>query len=128
MYQLRRLLKAPSEAVNRKVFYLADYEPLSLRDWADEFQRRMSAPPIRRIPVWAARVAALAGDCLNRLGARRYPLNSFRLSNVMTSFEVDTSSLEVVCGPLPYTTQLGAAETVGWLNNMWSGGSEMPVP
>jgi nucleoside-diphosphate-sugar epimerase len=119
VYQIWRLLQAPAHDICGKVFYLADYEPIALQAWADEFQERMAAPPIRRIPLWAAKMVAIAGDFLNQVGFSRCPFNTFRLANVLTSFQVDTANLEALCGPLPYTAKLGAAETVAWLNDLW---------
>ena len=39
VHQYLRLLEAPASQINRKVFYAADYQPLSLREWANAFQR-----------------------------------------------------------------------------------------
>ncbi len=120
VYQYLRLLEVETDLVNRKLLYLADYDPIAVEDWAEEFQRALGAPPIRTLPLWLARAGARAGDFLNWLGWSRFPLNSFRLTNVLTPFELDLSVTEKVCGPLPFTMQEGVKETVGWLQAVWA--------
>lgn len=118
--QLLRLLVAPAERVNRRTLYVADYEPITLDAWADEFQRQLGAPPIRRLPVAAAVAAAKIGDFVNMVGFPDFPFNSFRLRNVRVAYRFDLAATEAACGPLPYTTSEGVAETVAWLRRVWS--------
>jgi nucleoside-diphosphate-sugar epimerase len=119
VYQYRRLLEAPASALHRRVFYLADYEPLVLETWAEAFQRALHAPPIRTLPLPVAIAAAKVGDVVNRLGVRRFPFNSFRLGNVRTAYQVDLSATAAVCGPLPYDVAEGVTRTVAWLRDCW---------
>lgn len=115
VWQYCRLLEAPAEAIVRRVFFLADYEPLALEAWAEAFRIELGGPPIRTMPVAVARTAALVGDLINFLGVKRFPFNSFRLKNVLTPYVVDLSSTRSVCGELPYTMQEGVIETARWL-------------
>lgn len=117
VHQCAELLAAPTIDIHGKVFYLADYFPISLRGWADEFQRALNAPPIRSIPVAFARIGARVGDVIARAGPVSFPFTSFRLHNVLTEYVVDASATEQVCGPLPYTMAEGVAETVEWLRS-----------
>lgn len=120
--QYCELLTAPAEQVHEKVFYLADYDPLSLRAYADALAHEMDAPPIRTIPeplMWAA---AKAGDVLNYCGWSRFPLNSFRLTNILTEYQVDMVKTQEVCGRLPYTFEEGIRETVAWFLTVRPGG------
>jgi hypothetical protein len=113
-----RLLQAPAQLVQRKTFYLADYEPIDLMAWCDAFQRALNVPPIRRVPVSLARVLARCGDVVNAVGIRSFPFNSFRLNNVLTQYRFDTAATEAVCGRLPYTMEQGVAETAAWLRRV----------
>lgn len=115
VHQYVRLLEAPAEQIVRKTYYLADYEPLSLRAWADTIQRELGAKPIPTLPRPLARAAALTGDLANRIGFSRFPFNSFRLNNVLTEYQVDLSRTREVCGPLPYDMNAGVRELVAWL-------------
>ncbi len=117
-YQFRRLIEVPAEAIHQKTFYLADYKPLSLRDWTSGFQLAFGAPPIRTIPESLARVCARMGDLINACGYRTFPFNSFRLNNVLAESGFSTGPIESVCGPLPYTMKQGIEETAAWFNKI----------
>lgn len=113
-YQYLQLLLAPADSVHGKVFYLADYEPLSLRAYTDRLADLLGARPIPTLPLPVAKALAKAGDALNALGWRSFPFNSFRLQNILTEYVIDLSETEAVCGPLPYGFEQGVQETVAW--------------
>lgn len=114
-HQYRKLIEAPAERIHEEVFYLADYHPISLRDWADGFRKEFGARRIPTLPEGLARLAARAGDVLNFLGFRNYPFNSFRLGNVLTEYRIDLAATERICGSLPYTVEQGITETAQWM-------------
>ena len=115
VHQYRKLLATDAATISRRTLYLADYEPLSLRQWADGVQRRLGARPIRTVPEPIARAGAAAGDVLNRIGWRQFPFNSFRLRNVLMEYVFDLTLTRDICGPLPYTVNDGIDATVAWL-------------
>jgi nucleoside-diphosphate-sugar epimerase len=122
----RLLLDAPAASIHRRTFYLGDYEPIDLRAWAEAFRDALQAPPIRTVPLTLARVGAGIGDVVNAFGFDRFPLNSFRLRNVMTPSVLDLSATEAVCGRLPYSLADGVAQTATWLRATWSGSAAVP--
>lgn len=113
-HQYIKLLLAEAESVHGKTLYLADYEPLALREWVNMLSRELGSVPIKTVPESVARVAARCGDFINACGYRGFPFNSFRLKNVLTEYRVDLAETEKVCGPLPYTLQEGVKETAKW--------------
>jgi len=117
-FQYQRLLEVPADLIQRKTFYLADYEPIDLLAWCDAFQREFQSRPIPHIPLAVARAVAYGGDAVNAIGMRGFPFNSFRLNNVLTQYHFDTSATEAVCGPLPYDMKRGVAETAAWLRTI----------
>jgi len=120
-HQFTKLLTAPDEAVHRDVFYLADYAPIALTEWAEMFQRGLHAPPIHRVPYWLARSFAGVGDLVVALGARSFPFTSFRLNNVITENVVDLEPTRRICGELPFSVEEGVDQTVSWLNGVLNG-------
>ena len=124
VHQYGRLLEAPADMMHERVFYLADYQPISLQRWTDNLQREFGA---RRIPVFPkvfARIAAKAGDLIHFLGAEKFPFNSFRLNNVLTEYVYDLAATQRVCGELPYTVEAGVEETVRWITSLSEGASD----
>src|SRR5437868_2266888 len=111
--QYRRLLEAPADKL-REVFYVADYQPLALREWANAFQREFNCKQIRTVSEPAAKALARAGDLFNAAGLHRFPFNSFRLNNILTEYKYDMSPTEAVCGEMSYTFEEGVKETATW--------------
>lgn len=114
VYQLKRLLEADETQIHKKTFWLADYQPLVVSDWADQIARRFGSRPVKAVPVSALRVAAVAGDGLGRLG-RGFPMNSFRLNNMTNDMVYDTTDTEAAIGALPVTLEDGTAQTIEWM-------------
>jgi nucleoside-diphosphate-sugar epimerase len=112
-YQYLRLLEAENAAVNGEVFYMADYEPLSLRDYVNALARELGVRRPFTVPLPLARMLALIGDGICAMGLR-FPYNSFRLKNMRTEYVFDMSRTEAVCGPLPFGFEDGVKATVVW--------------
>lgn len=116
IYQLDKLIHANEGLINHKTFYLCDYPPLNLKIWAELIRREMHSKKIPTYPVSLLKIAAIAGDFLQKLGWRRVPLTSFRLMNLTANMVYNTSDLESICGKLPYDLETGVKETVQWMN------------
>ncbi|MBE3145220.1 MAG: NAD-dependent epimerase/dehydratase family protein [Planctomycetes bacterium] len=118
VYQYQKILEASTEQVHRKTFYLADYEPISLRAWVNAFQRELGARPVPTVPEPFAKVMACLGDMINLVGVKSFPFNSFRLKNILTEYQFDLANTEKVCGPLPYNMEQGVQETAVWIRTL----------
>lgn len=115
VYELVRIANAPIDKVNRRVFWLSDYPPLVLDDWANAISDAFGVRRPYSVPYWLLRVAAKVGDAAKILGYREPPLTSFRLKNLLTDMTYDTSSTKEVVGPLPYTMDVGVQMTIDWI-------------
>ena len=113
--QLALLLTADEARVLKRTFYLADYEPIELRAWAESIRTAFAAAAIKEVPLQILTMAALTGDLLKRLGVRNPPLTSFRLDNMTTEAVHDLSPLKEVCGAVPYDVEEGVRLTVEWM-------------
>ena len=113
-FQYLKLLTAPKVQVHRRTFYLADYEPLSLRKYVDLLAQRLDAPRVKSMPYPVARVLALCGDLSRFIGIKNFPFTSFRLNNILTEYQFDMSPTKAVCGDLPYTFEDGVKATAEW--------------
>jgi nucleoside-diphosphate-sugar epimerase len=115
VHQILRLLTADRGEVDGRVFYVADYEPIEVADWAARIQRATGAPPLRSAPVALLRVMATAGDVLKGLGWKDPPLTRFRLDNLLTEMMHDLAPVRRVAPELPVPLDLGITRTVEWL-------------
>ena len=116
VHQIGRLLEAPREAVRGRIFYMADYEPVELREFADKVQEALGARKIPQIAYGLLKAAGIGGDVLQRVGWSAPPLTSFRLGNIIMNEIQDLRPLEDVVGPLPFSIEDGIRATVQWLN------------
>lgn len=115
-HQILRLLDCTADAVHQRTFFLADYETITLRDWANLIADRLGVRRPRTMSDSLIRVGAIAGDALQCVGYRNPPLSSFRLSNIRSdSSHVPIQDIQAVTGALPYSTTAGVDLTVNWL-------------
>lgn len=117
VYQIWKIIQAPKQNVHGKTFYLADYSPVCLKEFANRVQLRMGAKPIRTLPVTVLKYAARLGDGAQFFGWKNPPLTSFRFQNLVTSELQDLTGLEQLVGPLPFTLEQGIDMTISWLEN-----------
>lgn len=118
VFQLRKLMDAPSHLIATKTFYLGDYDAIEVgafsKTIADEFG---VSTPIS-VPLWVLDILAKIGDVLVRIGYKNAPLTSFRLSNLKTEMVHDFADISMVTGPLPYAIDQGVRITVNWMNSV----------
>lgn len=116
VHQIDRLVAIRAAGLLRRTVYLADHEPIELKAWADLIQQELKAHPVREVPLAVLRAAALVGDALKSMKLR-FPMNSFRLNNLLTEAILDTAPLQAVAGPLPHDLRSAVAITCRWMNS-----------
>jgi GlcNAc-P-P-Und epimerase len=115
VHQILGLMQAAEARVMGRVFYLADYEPIEVLDWARRIQAETGGPAVRTLPIRILRAVAAGGDLLQRLGWRDPPLTSFRLSNLITEMLYDLEPVRALVPNLPVSLNHGVERTVAWL-------------
>lgn len=114
IYQIDSILNAPSDKVNEQVFYLGDYQPTNIEEWANEIGSELSIK-IKTVPFSIVKLAALGGDILKVIGIN-FPMTSFRLKNMTTDNIVDLSNTKYIAPNLPCTRIEGVQQTLKWMN------------
>ena len=118
VYQIEKFLLAPENLIHRKVFYLADYEPLSLQKWVNAIANGLGKKSPPSIPLGVCHALAIIGDSFQKIHLEKYfPFNSFRLSNILTEYTYNMSSTKSICGDLPYDFEGGVFNLVNWIKN-----------
>ena len=115
IYQIISILEASEEKVMRKVFYLGDYEPYDITEWANEIAA-CAGFKIPKIPYFPFVLAGWLGDFLKLLGIT-FPMTSFRLRNMTTDNVHDLSPIEGIAPHLPVTRQDGNRRTIEWIRS-----------
>lgn len=111
--QIASLMFADTTGQVQKVFYIGDYVPININEWADEIAA-MLGYRVRAVPYVVARLAAWLGDVLKVAGIR-FPLTSFRLRNMTTDNILDLSETRKIVGEVQIERKVGVAETLKWL-------------
>ncbi len=117
-YQIMKLINAEENLIERKVFYISDYQPLSLTAWTNSLAAALGARRPHSIPIFVARILGLCGDVINWLGFKKFPLNSYRVRNITTEYIFDLTATEVVCGSLPFTVEQGISRLATWFKEL----------
>lgn len=116
VHAIERLLEAPAERIQGRLFHVADEPPVCIADWAQTIATALGRRPPLHIPEAVVRLAAGCGDALRLLGWKNPPLHSQRLANMRSpspSFPIE-EMLELA-GPLPFTMVNGVRATIEWL-------------
>ena len=113
IYQIMSILEADAEKVNRKVFYIGDYEPYDITEWANEIAKEAGIW-IPRIPYWCFVCAGWFGDLLKKFGIT-FPMTSFRLHNMTTDNVHDLNPINAIAPNLPVSRIEGTRRTLEWI-------------
>lgn len=116
IYQIMSILDADAEKVNRKVFYIGDYEPYDITEWANEIAKEAGIW-IPRIPYWCFKCAGWFGDLLKKFGIA-FPMTSFRLHNMTTDNVHNLDPIKSIAPNLPVSRIEGTKRTLDWINNV----------
>ena len=114
IYQVETLLFASNwDNISKRVFYLGDQPATPINEWAEEIAGECGIRVIT-IPYFIFRMAAYAGDFLKLFGVH-FPMTSYRLTNMTTSFENDLSAIYSVAPAPPFTRLQGTKITLDWI-------------
>jgi nucleoside-diphosphate-sugar epimerase len=115
IYQIDEVLNAPKNKVQSNVFYLGDYEPTNINNWANEIAEELHIS-IKTIPFPVIKFAAIVGDILKLFGIK-FPMTSFRLKNMTTNNVLDLSNTKEIAQSLPFSRIDGIKKTLNWIEN-----------
>lgn len=113
VYQIVTLLKANTTQSKNKVFYIGDYEPYKIENWANEIGHELGKK-IRKIPYKLFMFFAKTGDLLNFIGVR-FPMTSFRLKNMTTDNIINLEETIKYVPNLYFTRVEGIKKTLEWM-------------
>jgi nucleoside-diphosphate-sugar epimerase len=102
-FQIYKLANTKNYLFNRKIYYISDYESIELKEWINKISNLLIGADLKiTVPIFFAKFLALIGDTFLVFGFKGFPIQSFRLNNILVNFKVNTSCLKKVCGRLPY--------------------------
>ena len=115
IWQIDRMLSAPREQVDEKVFYVGD-EPLDLKVWVDAISRELTGRPVRFIPSWLIKCVALVGDGLKVIHIP-FPITSGRFRSMTSDYITPMDRTISAFGAAPYSMEEGVRSIIAWYRN-----------
>lgn len=112
-YQIRRILEAPSERVDRRMYYLGD-APRDILDWVNGFSRRIAGRDVRIVPRAAVRGLGVIGDVAGWMKVS-FPITSARYASMTQDYLTPMEPTFELVGDSPYTLESGIEATLAWL-------------
>ncbi len=114
VFQIEKILT--SDNANFKTLYLGDNPPIQISQWADEISMEFRRRKIKKIPFPVIKAASIVGDILSKLSIR-FPISSFRLSNMTTNNILPLDEIYEIAHDLPVSRSEGTRQTINWLIN-----------
>lgn len=103
------------DRVFSKTIYLADVEPICIKDWADSISNEFHGRNVKSLPLPLFKILAFSGDCLAKVGYTKFPMTSFRLNNMLTSSVYDLTEFESLVKVNFISMADGVKITCDWL-------------
>lgn len=115
IYQIQQLLLAERSLVQEKMFYIGDYAPYNVQEWADEIASICNYR-IRTVPYSFFKAMAVFGDLLKMVGIK-FPMTSFRLHNMTTDNIQNLEPTKLIIPELPVQRIDGMKATIQWIKS-----------
>lgn len=113
VFQILSILDISDDKVDGKTFYIGDYEPYDITEWANEIAAYVNIK-IPSIPYFFFQIAAYFGDLLKKIGVA-FPMTSFRLKNMTTDNIHDLKMIQEIAPSLPTLRSEGTKKTIDWV-------------
>lgn len=114
IYQIMSILNTEKTKVDTNVFYLGDYDPYNITEWANEIADTAGFK-IPNIPFYIFVLGGWFGDILKLLRIK-FPMTSFRLKNMTTDNVHNLELIRKIAPDLPVSRKEGIKYTIKWLN------------
>ena len=101
IHQIYKIIYSDPHFFNSKIYYLGDYTPLCLEDWANHISIILRGKKNIEVNYNFLKFISFFGDVLDKLCITGFPLNSSRLNNMSVNLIKDFKDLKKVCGGLP---------------------------
>jgi GlcNAc-P-P-Und epimerase len=107
-----------NELLSYETAYLADSPVTNVRKWAELISDYFGAGTIKSLPLGVFRILALIGDLLIKVGYKEFPMNSLRLSNMITPGYYPTERIDSVPIRHRYPLSESVQITCNWLESV----------
>ena len=115
--QIDKLLRAPSQDIVEKIFYIGDNPPIYIPKWADEIQLAYSDKKNKVLNFYIFQLSAYVGDFLKLFNVN-FPMTSFRLKNMTTDNIINLDDLYKIVSDNAFSRSEGIDKTLTWIKEV----------
>jgi len=115
VYQIKSILF--SEESNLKTYYLGDYEPTNLTEWASQISEELGYK-LKSVPIIMIWFASYLGEFLNLIKIK-FPINKFRYKNMTTDNIIPLNETMELAPRLPVNRLSGIKNTIKWIEDVY---------
>ncbi len=113
-FQIEKIIDSNSTLINKKTFYLSDYTPLELHEWANEINFSLNRKQLFSIPIYLSYTIAFFFLILKKIKIiTRVPISLYNINNIRTNY-INNNDLQKITGPLPFNLKDGVVNTIKW--------------
>jgi nucleoside-diphosphate-sugar epimerase len=106
-FQIFKIITSKKNLFSKKIFYLCDYIPINLSDWTNSIAKHLTGKQNVDLSIYILRLLALCGDFFFMLGFKKFPIQTFRLNNMVNSYVPDNKNLQkITSNKLPVSPDL----------------------
>jgi GlcNAc-P-P-Und epimerase len=114
-HQIREIIKAPIEEVDKQTFYLGDF-PIDSAEWLNEFSLQLTHKDLKRFPIIFFKFLSFIGDCMIKINIP-FPIYSMRYHNMIEDYYAPTNVTINKFGLSHPDLKENVKETINWLLN-----------
>ncbi|WP_428658475.1 NAD-dependent epimerase/dehydratase family protein [Runella sp.] len=114
IFQIDAILN--NKSTLQKTYYLGDYEPIFISDWAYEIAEIAKVRKPYKVSYGLMKGLAMTGDFI-KLVYKNFPMTRFRLNNMTTDNIFDLTPTREIVGELPFIRIDGIRKTIQWIKN-----------
>ena len=114
IFQIEKILLADS--ANFKTMYVGDNPPIQISEWANEISMEFGGGEIKKIPFFVIKAASILGDIFSKFSIK-FPITSFRLSNMTTNNILPLYEVYEIATEIPVSRLEGTKRTINWLKS-----------
>ena len=103
-----------TEEIHGRTFYLGDLPATQINEWAEEISIEMGLGKIKKVPFILIKILSNLGDLLLKFNIK-FPITSFRLTNMTTNNVIPLNDIYAIAGQLPSSRLEGVKKTILWM-------------
>jgi len=118
VHQIYGLFEAPSEKVDKQVFYVGD-PMINVLTWVNAFFMAMHGKKVRVVPCFLFAIMAKIGDLIGIATRKRFYIDTARFNSMIEPYPVDLAPTFSLLGESYYSLEESVRKNLMWQKQNW---------